>query len=334
MPSCSPAVNATRRPCARVVCLDEHGRLLLLQFEDPHDHRLIWEVPGGGIEAGETALQAAERELFEEAGLPPESIVNRPVVLWRSFRFNGRDFHQPEHFFLASVRASDVDFSHMPPNEARILRDHRWWTKFELDASDDLFVPESPAEVAARLGAGKPWADSRRIPLELLTERLLLRQWRPEDAEPLADIYTQPEYLAHMPALDLEGTRTQLQRFAQRWQGDRMCQWAAVDLDTGTLIGRIGLIRHHDWPVAVDPVEVGWTLHRDYWGRGLATEGGRASIECWRDLLEDDQLISITRPGNNRSRAVMERLGLTYRGTTNWRGNESVWYAIDRRIGT
>jgi RimJ/RimL family protein N-acetyltransferase len=133
-----------------------------------------------------------------------------------------------------------------------------------------------------------------------------------------------------MPALDLEGTRTQLERFNQRWQDDGFCQWAAVELDSGRLIGRIGLIRHHDWPVAADPVEIGWTLHRDYWGRGLASEGGRASMECWRDLLDDEELISITRPANVRSRAVMERLGLTYRGATSWRGNESVWYAIHR----
>jgi len=303
---------------------------LLLRFEDPHDHRLIWEVPGGGIEAGETPLEAAGRELFEESGLPPESIVNRPVVLWRSFRFNGRDFHQPEHFFLAHVRASDLDFSRMPPDEARILRDHRWWTKSELDAYEGLVVPEQPAELAARLGAPAPWTAARRIPRQLLTERLLLRQWLPEDVAPLAEIYQQPEYLAHMPALDLEGTRIQLDRFAQRWQQDGLCQWAAVDLDSGKLIGRIGLIRHHDWPVSADPVEVGWTLNRDYWGRGLATEGGRASMECWRDLLDDEELISITRPANVRSRAVMERLGLTYRGMTNWRGNDSVWYATDR----
>jgi RimJ/RimL family protein N-acetyltransferase len=90
-------------------------------------------------------------------------------------------------------------------------------------------------------------------------------------------------------------------------------------------------LRHHDWPLAQSPIEVGWTLHRDYWGQGLATEGGRAAMDCWRDLLLDDaQLLSITRPGNARSRAVMERLGLSYRGEVEWRGSEQVWYAIDR----
>jgi len=53
-------------------------------------------------------------------------------------------------------------------------------------------------------------------------------------------------------------------------------------------------------------------------------------MECWRDLLPDEQLISITVPGNSRSRAVMERLGLTVRGSTTWKDKAVVWYAIDR----
>jgi hypothetical protein len=52
------------------------------------------------------------------------------------------------------------------------------------------------------------------IPRELRTERLLLRQWREDDAEPLTEIYAQPEFLEHMPVVDLEGTRAQLARFA------------------------------------------------------------------------------------------------------------------------
>jgi RimJ/RimL family protein N-acetyltransferase len=134
-----------------------------------------------------------------------------------------------------------------------------------------------------------------------------------------------------MSALDRDGTAKQLEQFRRRWREDGVCQWAAVDLRTDRLIGRIGLLRHHDWPLATAPIEVGWTLHRDYWGQGLATEGGRASMECWREyLLDDARLISITRPGNLRSRAVMERLGLSYRGEAVWRGSEVVWYAVDR----
>ena len=169
------------------------------------------------------------------------------------------------------------------------------------------------------------------IPLELRTERLLLRQWRDEDAEPLAAMYAQPEYLEHMPALDLEETRAQLERFRRQWREEGFSHWAVEDPASGLLIGRIGLLRHRDWTPGGTPVEVGWSLDRAAWGRGLATEGGRAALELWRERLPDDrELISITTPANVRSRAVMERLGLTLRGSTPWRGFDVVWYGIDR----
>jgi RimJ/RimL family protein N-acetyltransferase len=166
------------------------------------------------------------------------------------------------------------------------------------------------------------------IPAEVRTERLLLRQWREDDVEPLAEIHTQPEYVEFMHVRDTPG---QIARFREQWQDVGFSHWAVEELGGGRLIGHIGLMRHFDWPLAEAPVEVGWALHRDWWGRGLATEGAQAAMECWLEqLLEDEQLLSIALPANARSRAVMERLGLTYRGTADWRGFEHVWYAVDR----
>ena len=171
------------------------------------------------------------------------------------------------------------------------------------------------------------------IPEEVRTERLLLRQWREEDAEPLAAIYTQPAYLEHMPPLDLQGTRNQLERFRRGWLRDGFSHWAAEELETGRLVGRIGLLRHRDWTPGGEPVEVGWTLDRAVWGRGLATEGGRAALELWRaELTADPELISITTPANVRSLAVMRRLGMTYRGATHWHDRDVVWHAVDRDV--
>jgi RimJ/RimL family protein N-acetyltransferase len=170
------------------------------------------------------------------------------------------------------------------------------------------------------------------VPRELTTSRLLLRQWRDEDAEPLHEIYAQPEYLEWMPAKSLEETRAQLEWVRRSWEEEGYCQWAACDLESGRLIGRIGIQRHHDWPLVEGPVpEVGWVLHRDWWGQGLAIEGGRASVEVWREHLpEEPRLYSFTTPGNRRSRAVMNRCGLTLRGTEHWHGADVVWYALDR----
>jgi len=170
------------------------------------------------------------------------------------------------------------------------------------------------------------------IPRELTTERLLLRQWRDDDADALYEIYTQPEYLETMPALTLDATHAQVEGFQRRWADDGYCQWAACDLQSSVLVGRIGLLCHHDWPLSDGPVpEVGWVLHRDWWGRGLATEGGQSGVDAWREHLpEQPRLYSFTLPRNRRSRAVMERLGFTHRGEAHWHGYDTVWYALDR----
>ena len=133
-----------------------------------------------------------------------------------------------------------------------------------------------------------------------------------------------------MRAHDVDSTREQIEWFRRQWAEEGLGHWAVEELFTGRLIGRIGLLRHHDWPLEPSPVEVGWVLDERWWGRGLATEAGRASMEVWREHLPDERLISITLPENRRSRAVMERLGLTYRGATRWHDHDVVWYAVDR----
>lgn len=168
------------------------------------------------------------------------------------------------------------------------------------------------------------------FPRELLTPRLRLRQWRDDDAVGLARIAQDPGYQAYMPPLDLSAARDLVARFRERWAETGVCQWAAEDLETGGFLGRIGILQHSDWPLEPLPSEVGWTLAPEARGRGLASEGGRAAIDAAFAHLAVDHVISITRPDNWPSRRVMERLGLTLRGTAYWREHDSVWYAVDR----
>ena len=167
------------------------------------------------------------------------------------------------------------------------------------------------------------------VPAELRTERLLLRRWGEQDVDPLAAIYAQPAFQEFMGPVDRAGTVAQIERFEAEWDSGRPSHWAAEDLATGELVGRAGLLRHGDWLVP-EALEVGWSLAPSHWGRGLATEAGRASVDVWRRGLADARLHSFTRTYNRRSRAVMERLGMTPRGTLWWRGSIHVWYALDR----
>jgi RimJ/RimL family protein N-acetyltransferase len=64
-------------------------------------------------------------------------------------------------------------------------------------------------------------------------------------------------------------------------------------------------------------VEVGWRLDPDYWGRGLATEGGRAALRFGFDVVGLDEIVSIYEPENVASGRVMEHIGMRHdRNTT------------------
>ncbi|HVF21133.1 MAG TPA: GNAT family N-acetyltransferase [Mycobacteriales bacterium] len=167
-------------------------------------------------------------------------------------------------------------------------------------------------------------------PQELDTPRLLLRQWRDDDVEPLAEIYADPEVERQLVPTTLEQTRDQVARAREDWAAGRPMWWAVEELATGRFIGRIGLSIASAWELEDSPVEVGWTLARDVWGRGYATEGAAASIAAGFDHLDVDHVISFTRPTNAASRRVMDKLGLTFRGEASYKSIPHVWYSITR----
>ena len=69
-----------------------------------------------------------------------------------------------------------------------------------------------------------------------------------------------------------------------------------------------GLLHDLDGPLET---EIGWTLARRHWGHGYATEAARAALAFGFDSLALPEIVSFTVPGNTRSRALMERLGMT-----------------------
>lgn len=168
---------------------------------------------------------------------------------------------------------------------------------------------------------------------EIETERLLLRQWRDGDWHGLLRTYGDSEVMAWIgtTAGDLASTAAAIGRMSMHWRLLGYGMFAVEERTSGELVGRVGLMLHPDWPLDGPKVEVGWTLQRSAWGKGYATEGALASLGLAFRELGLPQIFSMTRPDNTRSRAVMERCGLTQRGELEFHGWKQVHYAIDRK---
>ncbi|UWP78761.1 NUDIX domain-containing protein [Dactylosporangium fulvum] len=155
-------METRHRPAARIVCLDPAGRVLLLHWQDPSDGSWLWEPPGGGIDPGETPLDAARRELVEETGLDPAAVEDRWVPVERDVRWNGKRFVGEEQFFLARFAADRPALvrTGLLPDEQVNLHDHVWAGPEELAALTDRLEPPALAAVIAELAPGSVWSRS------------------------------------------------------------------------------------------------------------------------------------------------------------------------------
>ncbi|MFI7597992.1 GNAT family N-acetyltransferase [Actinoplanes sp. NPDC049681] len=146
---------------------------------------------------------------------------------------------------------------------------------------------------------------------ELKTARLILRRWRDEDVLPWAAMNADPAVREYFPAAltyeqsagSIEAFRADLDRRGWGW-------WALELAATGELIGMAGLDPVED-ALPFRGVEVGWRLARQAWGNGYATEAGHACLDFGFDVLGLGEILAICAAGNQRSQAVMHRLGMT-----------------------
>jgi 8-oxo-dGTP pyrophosphatase MutT (NUDIX family) len=154
-----------RRSAVRIVILDSHGKILLFRTHDP-DHPDLgrwWELPGGGIDPGETYLEAAIRELREETGfIATPSQVGAPT--WqRRASFRHRQTRHVQDEVVVTLRLPTAE----PPIDESLRLDYekedyfsdRWWSQAELTTSTARFYPGQLPRLLTPFLAGKHIAE-------------------------------------------------------------------------------------------------------------------------------------------------------------------------------
>lgn len=143
------------------------------------------------------------------------------------------------------------------------------------------------------------------------TPRLKLRQWRLSDLEPFARLNADPQVMAHFPKLlSVEESRHMINNMQLGINERGWGFWALELKETAAFMGFVGL----HVPVAELPftpcVEIGWRLASAYWGQGYATEAAQAALRVGFVDLGLEEILSFTALSNQRSQAVMQRLGM------------------------
>jgi mutator protein MutT len=276
----------------------------------------IWDIVGGHLEPGETPEQALAREVEEETGWKVRDIV-WTVADWE-WEWEGRVRRELD--FLITV---DGDLSRPRLEEGK--HDAGAWV-----GPDDLeLLMVNRTDGDRRLRDIVAYVVRTRF-----TDRLRLEpltgpgEVLPGHAADLVALHADP-WVARWYAETLS-EQDAVRRAAEahaRWEVDGVHKWIAYERDSGALAGRGGLSRMPagdavvesigelvgpDW--AADRLELGWALTESARGRGLATEIGRAGLKFAFATLGAKAVIAFTERINSASRAVMERLGMTYAG--------------------
>lgn len=146
------------------------------------------------------------------------------------------------------------------------------------------------------------------MPSLLITERLILRQWRDSDREPFARLNADPVVMTHFPRCWSRDESDAAITGAQKFIEERGWGFWAVEVRGGApCIGFVGLSE----PGFRPGVEIGWRLAREHWGHGYASEAAVASLRFGFEKLTLEEIVAFTVPLNERSRRVMERIGMS-----------------------
>lgn len=153
----------------------------------------------------------------------------------------------------------------------------------------------------------------RQFPI-FTTERLRLRQVRPEDAAAFFEIFSDEEamrYYGQEPHTSIEDTHALLQRLQTSYKQRKAINWGITLKDDDTLIGSCGFFHlRSDFQVA----ETGYELKRSYWGQGIMAEAEVAVLEYGFNELGFHRIEANIDIANGRSKGLLLKLGFIYEG--------------------
>ena len=144
---------------ARAVVLDDENRILMVRQH--HEGKDVWMVPGGGIEAGENAKQAAVREVKEETGLD----ISVLRLLWHVEEVSEKRGQRFVNFFLAKLKGGSLNLGTDPERSesGQVLKEIRFMSREEIERVETLYPIYLKNELWDVISKGGEWPNAFKI---------------------------------------------------------------------------------------------------------------------------------------------------------------------------
>jgi len=164
------------------------------------------------------------------------------------------------------------------------------------------------------------------------TDRLLLRELLFSDVDGLFELESNPNvhlFVGNKPVTHIDECRAYVEFIHQQYKDFGTGRWAVILKETNEFLGWSGIkfitneINNHK-----DFYEIGYRFIEKHWGKGYATEAGKAFIDYAFNEMKVEALYAYADAGNENSRKILEKLGLRYVNSFEYEGELEVWYEL------
>ena len=161
------------------------------------------------------------------------------------------------------------------------------------------------------------------------TERLLFRKFELDDLPQLIEQRSDPEmyrYLGGTRMQNPEALAKRIRFYMSCYDANGFGMCPMFWKETGEMIGAAGLQPLED----TGEIEVGYSVIKKLWGRGIGTEAARGWMEFGFTNFGLDRIVAVAVVENTASRRIMEKLGMKYEKTEEHYGEDCAFYAVSK----
>jgi [ribosomal protein S5]-alanine N-acetyltransferase len=165
------------------------------------------------------------------------------------------------------------------------------------------------------------------------TERLILRELVPSDADGMFELDSDPEvhrYLGNKPLTDKKQAAEVIEFVRQQYITNGIGRWAVIEKRTGEFLGWSGLkLVTEETNGHINYYDLGYRLIRRHWGKGIATESGRAALQYAFQSLQAKEVFAMADCENHSSNHVLQKLKFQLIETFHDEDVPHYWYKIN-----